>query len=229
MASSPGFISRKPDSKGDAMKISRPSPAMAVACTALFVALGGTSIAAVNYARNAGAVDGRSAVKASTTTTRAAGRLVATNASGPNRGRIPGKFLAGVARASSFGSAVEVVDNATGAPATLGTAPGIGTLTATCADQSNRPGVEDPITTITLNNSSGTTINVAKRVGGRDAEVLPQAPNTAQSITVGGSNTFELHAQNGPVSMVIDGVIRQDGRGTATASCLFYGTFTLVE
>lgn len=211
------------------MKIRRPSPAMAVACTALFIALGGTGIAAVNYARNAGAVDGRSAVRAGTTTAKAAGKLVATNAKGPDRGRIPGKFLAGVARASTFGSSVEVADNATGAPAALGTAPGIGTLTASCADQSNRPGVEDPVTTITLSNSSGATINVAKRVGGGGAEVVPQAPNTVQTITVGGSNTFELHAQNRGVNMVIDGVIRQDGRGTAAASCLFYGTFTLVE
>ena len=211
------------------MKIRTPSPSMAVACTALFVALGGTSVAAVNYARNAGAVDGRSAVRAGTTTAKAAGKLVATNAGGAKKGKIPGRFLDGVAKATTFGSAVEVVDNQTGVPATLGTAPGIGTLTATCADQSNRPGVEDPITTITLNNSSGTTINVAKRVGGGNAEVVPQAPNTVQTITVGGSNTFELHAQNRGVNMVIDGVIRQDGRGTATASCLFYGTFTLVE
>ena len=211
------------------MKIRRPSPSMAVACTALFIALGGTSVAAVNYARNAGAVDGRSAVRAGSSVTGAAGKLVATNASGPDKGQIPGKFLAGVARASTFGSSVEVADNATGVPATLGTAAGIGTLTATCADQSNKPGVEDPITTITLNNSSGTTINIAKRVGVNNAEVVPQAPNTAQTITVGGSNTFELHAQNRGVNMVIDGVIRQDGRGTASASCLFYGTFTLVE
>jgi hypothetical protein len=211
------------------MKISRPSPAMAVACTALFIALGGTSIAAVNYARNAGAVDGRSAVRASSTTTGAAGKLVATNASGPDKGQIPSRFLTGVAKATSFGSAVEVVDNAVGTPATLGTAPGIGTLTASCADQSNKPGIEDPITTITLNNSSGTTINIAKRVGGGNADVVPQAPNTAQTITIGGSNTFELHAQNRGVNLVIHGVIRQDGRGTAAASCLFYGTFTLVE
>ena len=211
------------------MKIRRPSPAMAVACTALFISLGGTGIAAVNYARNAGAVDGRSAVRASASTSKAAGKLVATNAKGPDKGRIPGKFLAGVAKATTFGSSVEVADNAVGTPVTLGTAPGIGTLTATCADQREQPGVEDPITTITLNNASGTTINIAKRVGGRDAEVVPQAPNTVQTITVGGSNTFELHAQNRGVNMVIDGVIRQDGRGTAAASCLFYGTFTVVE
>lgn len=211
------------------MKIRTPSPAMAVASTALFISLGGTGIAAVNYARNAGAVDGRSAVKASSSTSKAAGRLVATNAGGPDKGQIPGRFLAGVARASSFGSAVEVADNAVGSPITLGTAPGIGILTATCVDQSQQPGVEDPSTTISLNNSSGTTINIAKRVGGGNAVVEPQAANTVQRITVNGSNTFKLHAQNREVNMVIDGVIRQDGRGTGAASCLFYGTFTVVE
>lgn len=210
------------------MKISKPSPAMAVACTALFVALGGTSIAAVNYATNAGAVDGKSAVAASTAVERAAGRLVATNAKGVDKGRIPAKFLTGVAKAAPFGSAVDVADNAVGAPASLGTAPGIGSLTATCADQSDRPGVEDPVTTVTLTNSSGTTINVAKRVGGNQAEVVAQAASTVQTITVGGSNTFELHAQNRNVNLLIEGVIRQDGRGTTAASCLFYGTITLV-
>ena len=211
------------------MKIRTPSPAMAVACTALFVALGGTSIAAVNFARNAGAVDGRSAVRAGSSVSGAAGKLVATNASGPDKGQIPGKFIAGVAKATTFGSSVEVADNAVGAPAALGTAPGIGSLTATCSDQSNAPGVEDPSTTVTLTNSSGTTINIAKRVGGGNATVLAQAPNTVETIVINGSNTFELHAQNRGVNMVIDGVIRQDGRGTPAASCLFYGTFTVVE
>jgi hypothetical protein len=201
---------------------------MAVACTALFVALGGTSIAAVNYATNAGAVDRKSAVAASSTTSRAAGKLVATNSSGPDKGRIPSKFLTGVAKAGTFGNAVEVADNAVGAPAPLGTAPGIGTLTATCSDQANAPGIEDPSTTVTLTNSSGTTINIAKRIGGSNATVVPQAPNTVETIVVTGSNTFELHAQNRGVNLVIDGVIRQDGRGTAAASCLFYGTVTTV-
>jgi len=210
------------------MKLRIPSPAMAVASLALFVALGGTGIAAVNYARNAGAVDGRSAVKASTTTTSAAGRLVATNATGTDKGRIPSKFLAGVPKATTFGAAVDVTDNATGAAAPLGTAPGIGTLTASCIDQDQKPGSEDPQTTITLTNSSGTTINLAKRIGGGNAAVVAHPANTVQTLTVGGSNTFELHAQNRGLDLVIDGVVRQDGRGTAAASCLFYGTFVVV-
>jgi hypothetical protein len=202
---------------------------MAVACTALFVALGGTGIAAVNYATNAGAVDGKSAVASSATTSKAAGKLVATASKGPDKGRIPGRFVTDVTKSGPFGASIEVTDNATGAPASLGTAPGIGTLTASCADQANQAGTEDPVTTITLTNSSGTTINVAKRVGGGNAAVVAQAPNTVQTITVSGSNTFELHAQNRGVNLVIDGVIRQDGRGTPAASCLFYGTVSLVS
>src|SRR4051795_7760622 len=50
--------------QGGTMKISRPSPSMVVAGIALFVSLGGTSIAAVNYAARAGEVDGKSAVSA---------------------------------------------------------------------------------------------------------------------------------------------------------------------
>ena len=75
------------------MKISRPSPSMVVAGLALFVSLGGTSVAAVSYVTNAGAVDGKSAVSASSTLDHAAGRLVATSSSGPDKGRMPGKFV----------------------------------------------------------------------------------------------------------------------------------------
>ena len=106
------------------MKIRRPSPAMAVACTALFIALGGTSIAAVNYARNAGAVDGKSAVSAGASLARAKGNLVATARGGSNAGRIPGKFLADVTRGESFARAFDVTDNTPGAALELaGAAP----------------------------------------------------------------------------------------------------------
>jgi len=207
----------------------RPSPAMAVACLALFVALGGTSIAAVNYARNAGKVDGKNAYKPSKSLARVAGDLVATKAKGPNKGRIPARFLAGVPRASTFGAAAEVTDNAVGAPAGLGNVPNIGSLSATCSDQRGAVGVEDPQTTITLANSSGTTINLAKSIGGGPRTVAPFPPNTVETIVINGSNTFEMHAQNANVNLIVDGVVRQDGRGTPTASCVFYGTVIVVS
>jgi hypothetical protein len=198
---------------------------MAVAGVALFVSLGGTSVAAVNYARNAGAVDGKSAVSASGTTSHAAGRLVATSKSGPDKGRIPGKFLAGVPRSLSFGKAFEVADNAPGAPVTVGDAAGVGTLTATCNDQSPAPGVEDPTTTLNFVNASGDTINMARRVGNGDGSVSPQANQTVAPLTIAGSNTFFFHVQTPKgINLLIDGVVRQDGRGSAAANCLVYGT-----
>ena len=77
-------------SKGDRhMRIRKPSPSMAVASIALFVSLGGTSVAAVSYARNAGKVDGRDAVKSTATKSKAAGKLIATIASGRRQGQDP--------------------------------------------------------------------------------------------------------------------------------------------
>lgn len=210
------------------IRISWPSPAMVVACVALFVALGGTGIAAVNFARNAGAVDGKSAVRASTPLSRAAGKLVATNSRGPDKGKFPAKFLAGVAGGTTFGAAVEVVDNATGAPAGLGGSEGIGTLSASCVDQNPKVGVEDPQTTVTFTNASGTTINLAKRVGNGDGAIVAQPPNTVQTLGIAGSNTFEIHVQHRNVDLLVDGVVRQDGRGTPAANCVFYGTILRV-
>ena len=102
------------------MRLSKPSPSMVIASIALFVSLGGTSVAAVSYARNAGKVDGYDAVKASSSTSKAAGRLVATNKSGPDKGKIPAKHLAGVGVTQTFGRSFDVADNAPGAPQTIG-------------------------------------------------------------------------------------------------------------
>src|SRR4051812_9074581 len=140
------------------MKISAPSPSMVVAGIALFVSLGGTSIAAVNYAARAGSVDGKSAVAASSTLSHAAGRLVATNGAGPDKGRLPGKFVADVAKSQAFSKGYQVADNAPGAPQLVATIKGLGNLTATCNDQNAAVGNEDPISVLTYNNGSGQTV-----------------------------------------------------------------------
>ncbi len=206
------------------MKISRPSPSMAVAGIALFVSLGGTSLAAVNYAANAGAVDGKSAVSASGTTSHAAGRLVATNSSGPDKGQIPAKFLAGVPHTQTFGRAFDVADNAPGAPQTIGDGGSLGTLTATCNDQNAAAGVEDPTTTLNFVNTSGATINVARRVGTGDGVVAALPNQTLAPLTIAGSNTFFFHIESAGKNLLVNGVVRQDGRGGPAASCLVYGT-----
>ncbi len=211
------------------VKLSRPSPAMVVASLALFVSLGGTSVAAVSFARNAGKVDGKDAVYAGTSLSRAAGDLVATNRRGPDKGRIPAKFLADVPTTQAFGRSFEVVDNATGAQEVFGGAAGVGTLTANCADQSPRPGVEDPVSTVTFSNTSGVAINLTQRKGDENAIIQPLAPGTVSSLTVGGSSTFEYQIQRGPTNLLINGTVRQDGRGQAAAFCLVYGTILRVD
>src|SRR3954451_4137025 len=150
------------------MKISRPSPAMVVAGLALFVSLSGTSIAAVSFVANAGAVDGKSAVASSSTLSHAAGKLVATASRGTNKGRIPGKFVADVAKTSSFSKGYQVADNQPGAPQTVATIKGLGYITATCNDQNTVAGNEDPISVISFINTSGKPVNLARRVGNGD-------------------------------------------------------------
>ncbi len=207
------------------MRIPKPSPSMVVASIALFVSLGGTSVAAVNYARNAGKVDGKDAVKASSSTRKAAGKLVAANKSGPDRGRIPGKHLAGVAHTQTFGRSFEVADNAPGAPQVIGDGGSLGQLTATCNDQAPRPAVEDPITELNFVNTSGDLINVAKRVGVRDDAGITPLPNgTVAQLVIAGSNTFAYHLEYRGRNLLVNGVVRQDGRGSAAANCLVWGT-----
>ena len=100
------------------MKISRPSPAMVVAGIALFVSLGGTSMAAVSYATRAGSVDGKSAVYSGASLSQSAGKLVATERSGADKGRLPGRFVSDVPKTAVFSNVFEVADNAPGAPQT---------------------------------------------------------------------------------------------------------------
>jgi hypothetical protein len=205
------------------VKLRRPSPAMCVASAALFVSLGGTSVAAVSFARNAGKVDGKDAVASSATLRRAAGNLVATASRGPHKGKLPGKFLADVARTQSFGASIEVADNATGALQPVAAVPGTGTLLANCGDQNPRAGVEDPITSVQFVNQSGTTVNMTRRRFNDELAIAAQPNGTVSALTFGGSNTFEYQIQYGGTNLLVNGTVRQEGRGQAAARCLVYG------
>jgi hypothetical protein len=204
------------------MKIRKPSPSLAISIVALVMATTGSAVAAVSYARNAGAVDGRSAVGATSGLKHATGRLVATATSGSHKGQIPGRFVANVPASTTFGRYAPVVDNTTGGSENLNSTS-LGTLSATCNDQDNRAGTLDPTTTLTFQ-SAGTTVNFARAIGGNNATVVGMPPNTTQSITINGSNTFQIQVESFGVDVVYDGQVRQDGRGTATANCLVAGT-----
>ncbi len=207
------------------MRPRRPSPSLVVAIAALVMASTGTAVAAVSYATNAGAVDGKSAHAARATRAAVAGDLVATERRGPDRGRIPGRFLADVMRggADSFSRPAEVADDAADIPNAIASVPGLGTLSASCFDQEARPGIEDPSSTLTFANASGVVVNVARQTGGFGPVLFAQAPGTASSFTIAGSTTFRLHIERQGTNYVLEGAVRQDGRDTAAASCLVYG------
>lgn len=208
------------------MRPRRPSPATAISLVALVFAMTGTAFAAVNYATNAGAVDGKSAVADGASLSAAAGRLVATDRSGADRGRIDQRYLdARLMRGttSKFGRAFDVADNQVLAPVAIGGIAGLGTLTAQCIDQDGAAGREDPLTRIVFANASGDVVNVSRTVGDGDPLIAP-LPNAAQSaFDIRGSNTFELHIERKGVNYFARGVVRQDGARSAAASCLVYG------
>lgn len=212
-------------------RLKAPSPSMIVALIALVLAMGGTSIAAVNFARNAGAVDGRSAVASTASLKRAAGKLVATKAAGSGRGQVPAKFLElnganvlkGQGLAQTFGAAIDVVDNATSAPVQTVAVPFFGTLQVSCADQNAKAGIEDPRTTVQFVNQSGAFINYARTVFGAGADIRPVANGTVRNFTINDSGVYQLILNLRGTTLVVNGVVRQDGKGGGAAQCLSYG------
>jgi hypothetical protein len=205
----------------------RPSPSIVVSIIALVFATAGTSIAAVSFAKNAGAVDGKSATRAGSSTSRAAGKPVATSAGGALKGKLPARFLdlSGVVHGSkgTFAQGLAVADNSTTAPVAIGGFPGLGVITATCNDQNATAGKEDPQTRITFANGSNQTVNMERTLGNAAPEISTLAAATQDVFTVNNSNTFELYAQVGATHYVMHGVVRQDGRNTANAVCAVYG------
>ena len=132
------------------MKLRLPSPAMVVAVIALVVALSGTAIAAVDFAQNAGAVDGKSAVGAKASLRSAAGKLVATSTGGNGKGQIPARFLDGVMRGGTqtLSKYLRTVDNQAGRPTPLLIIPGIGRFDAQCDDVDPTVGTQTTRTSI---------------------------------------------------------------------------------
>src|SRR3954471_6968032 len=181
------------------MRIRKPSPALVVAFVALVFAMTGTAVAAVSYASNAGAVDGKSAVGASSSTSRAAGRLGATPAGGSTKGQIPARFLAGVVPGSGqpFVQSVPVSDNANLAPVALVGVPGVGTLSAGCDDQAKNPGRENPLTVLSFTDQAGGPISFARTVGSGQPAVSAIDNNAVTTAQVPGSTTFSYNLQSG--------------------------------
>jgi hypothetical protein len=211
-----------------------PSPAMIVAIVALVMASTGGAIAAVNFARNAGAVDGKSAVSSTSSLRSAANKLVATKHFGTGRGQIPAKFLElnsasvikGQGAAQSFSKVIPVVDNNTTAPQALLTLPFFGTLAVSCRDTNAAAGRTDPQTILNFVNQSGRAINLSREVDGGTPFIrsLPNATTDSQGLALGNPHAFQYTMESFGTSVVITGAEGQFGQtGSAGTACVQWG------
>lgn len=224
------------------MKVKRPSPAMAVALVALVMSMTGGAIAAVNYAQNAGKVDGYDAVKAKSGNSKAAGNLVATYPGGALKGKLPFRFLSGaasqadldrlsglVARGRNGARLIPVPDNSATTADTMIDLE-LGNLQVTCFDQAEQPTTENAATRITITNHSGFPVNLSRRVGVADAAIQTLENGTTDVFAVGQQNTFEVQLQGtGNKTVLVEGTARQIGQGTADSSCAVWATAIFVE
>jgi hypothetical protein len=203
----------------------------------------GGAIAAVNFAKNAGSVDGYSAVKASKGgKAKAAGKLVSTYKSGDNRGKLPIRIIAGAASERSVESLAEqaadgrngarlipVADNQTTAVETM-ISVGLGALQVSCADQNDNAGVENATTRITLTNSSGVPVNLSRAVGNGAPTITTIENGAVDQFSVPQENTFNVQLQGTDnTTVLVEGTARQLGQGTNDSSCAVFATAIVVD
>jgi hypothetical protein len=224
------------------MKLNRPSPAMVVAVVALVMSMTGGAIAAVNFARNSGKVDGYDAVRAGASLNKAAGNLVATYPRGENRGKLPFRTLSGAASTDSVEALADVAaqgrngaqtiavpDNAQTTEANM-VDLGVGNLQVACFDQDAAAGTEDAATRVTITNHSGAAFNIARRLGTGRQFIRTVETGTAETFVVGVENTYSVHIQAAPNrTVLVEGAATQTGPGTADSSCGTWATALFVE
>lgn len=211
------------------MRMRWPSATTVIAVIALVMSMTGGALAAVNYARNAGAVDGYSATGAEASNRKAAGRLVAANESG----QIPFRFLAEVAPAGALrgengARLVAAPDNDVSVAEEV-LDLGVGSLLVACLDEQPNPGVENPATKVSITNQSGAPLNIARRAGSGQGAVGTFEHGTGDSFEVGGQGVFEAQVQNGQRTVLVHGAVRQGGQGTAEGACGVFATAIFVE
>jgi len=209
-----------------------PAPSTVVALIALVVALSGTGVAAVavDYARRAGSVDGKSAVAASASTSRAAGKLVATAQRGPGKGRLPAKFVDGVMRGAAMNIAtyMRAVDNQDGPIVPIALIPGIGRFDAQCRDQDPTIGMESTQTLITFTASDPGGVNVSRLLGrdidrAQDGLVFSAAPSQPVPVINFADSLFQLILSAREQSVLVMGSTRTNLNHSPDAACLIWG------
>ena len=132
-----------------------------------------------------------------------------------------------VPREFSVGRSAEVIDNGTENPFTITSIPGFGTVTATCGDENNAVGNENPKTTIAFGNTSGQNLEFSRATAIGSVAVANLANNQASSFTITASNMFTLNIQKQGTNLIVEGVVRQNGQGTAAASCINWARVSL--
>jgi hypothetical protein len=213
------------------VKFRLPSPAMVVAVIALIVALSGTAIAAVDFAQNAGAVDGKSAVGAKASLREAAGKLVATQTGGEGKGQIPARFLDGVMRGGTMtlSKYLRTVDNQAGRPTPLLIVPGIGRFDAQCDDVDPTPGTQTTRTSVNFTASITGGVNVSRLlgrdIGAGERPAVFNAPKAQPvSILASADGLFEVILEARGRSVLVMGSSRTDNGPGPQAACLIWGT-----
>jgi hypothetical protein len=217
---------------------------MAVAMVALVMSMTGGAIAAVNFAKNAGSVDGFSAVKASKAgKKKAAGKLVATYGKGSdNRGKLPLRIVAGAASENDLQDVADeatvgrnavrtiaVADNQTTAADTM-IDLGLGDLQVSCTDQNANAGTENASTRISITNRSGAPVNLSRTLGNGAPTITTLENGIVHTFTVGQQNTFMVQLQGTENrTVLVEGTAQQAGQGTADSSCIVWATAFLVD
>jgi hypothetical protein len=204
---------------------------MVVAVIALIVALSGTAMAAVDFAQNAGAVDGKSAVGAKASLRDAAGKLVATASGGEGKGQIPARFVDGVMRGgtATLSKYLRTVDNQPGRPTPLLIVPGIGRMDAQCDDVDPTPGTATTRTSINFTASVAQGVNVSRLLG-RDIanaqrpDVFTAFRGSPVPIIASADGLFEVVMEAKSRSVLIAGAARTDNAPGPKAACLIWGT-----
>jgi hypothetical protein len=212
------------------MKISRPQPATVISIVALVMATTGSAFAAVDFARNAGAVDGHSAVSASASLKRSAGKLVAMATAGPGKGRLPGRFVEDVMRggSTSLSQYIRAVDNSDGPVVPLAIIPGIGRLDAQCRDQDPTPDIKSTQTLVTFTAFDERGVNVSRLLGSdigssREGVVFTAPKDQPVPIMQFADSLFQVTLQARDRTVFLTGAARPDLNRTAAAACLIFG------
>jgi len=204
---------------------------MIVAVIALIVALSGTAVAAVDFAQNAGAVDGRSAVGANASLRNAAGKLIATQSGGEGKGQIPARFVDGVMRGGtmSLSKYLHTVDNQAGRPTPLLIVPGVGRFDARCDDADPTIGTQATRTSITFTASADGGVNVSRLLGrdigsGQRPDVFSSPKGQPVALLGSADGLFELIMEAKGRSVLVTGAARTDNGPGPKAACLIWGT-----